>query len=132
MPTTSVFNFYALKEKRLMSQIVPYNITLKIKAFDLFQLLKICRYVKKMCELLVSGSQSTVFLPVKKKHFTVCRSPHVHKKSRTQLLYKRHKVVLTFKVPNFESYSLLLFFFKTSVLPGVEFELCVSENTFIL
>lgn len=115
-----------------MSQILPYNITLKIKAFDFFQLLKICRYIEKMCELLVSVPQSTVFLPVKKKHFSVCRSPHVHKKARTQLIYKRHKVVLTFQTPHFESYSLLMFFFKTSVLPGVEFELCVSENTFIL
>lgn len=115
-----------------MNPIFPYNITLKIKAFDFLQLLKICKYIKKMSELLISGPQGTALLPVKKKHFSVCRSPHVHKKSRTQLIYKRHKVVLTFRTPYFENYFLLLFFFKTSVLPGVEFELCVSENTFIL
>lgn len=115
-----------------MNKAYPYHITLKIKAFDILQLFKICKYIKKISERLTSSAPNSIFLPLKKKHFSLCRSPHVHKKSRTQLVYKRYKAVLYFQTANFKSYSLLLFFFKTSVLPGVEFELCVREKAYIV
>lgn len=110
----------------------PYNISLKIKCFDIAQLHKICTYVTKMCEYCGAQCLGLSFLPVKKKHISVCRSPHIHKKSRTQLVYKRHKAIVCFGLYKTHTLQETLFFFKTSILPGVEYELCITEKAYIL
>ncbi len=109
----------------------PYKVSLKIKAFDAAQLFKICVYIKKMCSVSGAHKIKMVFLPQKKKHITVCRSPHIDKKSREQFLYKRYKVSLSFNCSSVSALHTVLFFFKTSYLPGIEYQLSVQEKAYI-
>ena len=109
----------------------PYKVSLKIKAFDTGQLYKIFVYIKKMCMICGAHKIKMAFLPIKKTHITVCRSPHIDKKSREQFIQKRHKLILSFCLSNLSALHTVLFFFKTSYLPGVEYEVSVREKAYI-
>ena len=53
-----------------------YKLSLKIKGFDISQLLKICLYIKKICYICGARSVNIAFLPVKKKtHFHLSFPP---------------------------------------------------------
>ncbi|XBT18151.1 MAG: 30S ribosomal protein S10 [Candidatus Shikimatogenerans sp. Tser] len=76
------------KKKRLKIKIYSYNILL-INTF----INKIIRIIYEYKGEFIGP----IFLPTKKKIFTILKSPHVHKKSREQFVFSIHKRLLIIK-----------------------------------
>ncbi|WXB47372.1 MAG: 30S ribosomal protein S10 [Candidatus Shikimatogenerans sp. Tmey] len=72
-------------------KIISYNFIL----FNLF-INKIFKIVKNYQGIVIGP----IFLPTKKKIFTILRSPHVHKRSREQFILSIHKRLLIIKNSN--------------------------------
>lgn len=66
-------------------------IKVKIISFNNLLLNKFIKKVYKIVYFNNSKIIGPVYLPTKKKKFTVLRSPHVHKKSREQYILNIHK-----------------------------------------
>jgi len=71
---------------------------LKVKSYHPAYLNKFCLSVITQLSALFEVDTHVVYLPQKKEHFTVLRSPHVDKKARDQFertTYKRLIVIKT-------------------------------------
>lgn len=121
---------YSLSSQKIVYSY-PYKVSLKIKAFDKAQLSKVYAYIKKMCIFCGAQNIKMAYMPCKKTYITVCRSPHIDKKSREQFIKKRHKCTLSFCMPNLSALHTALYFFKTSYLPGVQISVSVIERAYL-
>jgi small subunit ribosomal protein S10 len=80
----------------------------------------------KLCNTKVIG------LPVKKKIYTVLRSPHKDKKSREQFESRRWKAQIIINAENNKNMASLLFFLiKNSEFPGVELQVSLIKNSYL-
>lgn len=68
-----------------------------------------------------------VFLPSKKKIYTVCRSPHIDKKSREQLKILQYKKKIIAMSNNLLAICLLLHTIRISEFPGVQLHIVIQH-----
>ena len=68
-----------------------------------------------------------VFLPTKKKIYTVCRSPHIDKKSREQFNILQYKKKIIATSHNILAVCLLLHTIRISEFPGVQLHIVIQH-----
>ena len=68
-----------------------------------------------------------VFLPIKKNIYTVCRSPHIDKKSREQFKILQYKKKIIATSNDILTVCLLLHTIRVSEFPGVELHLVIQH-----
>lgn len=66
---------------------------------------------------------SQIPLPVRKKVYTVLRSPHIDKKSREQFERRQYTRLLKITSPSAEVFSEVIDQLKTKMLPGISLQI---------
>lgn len=79
------------------------NVYIQIKAYHPFYINRFVLLSQIEAQKLNIEGLNKVFLPKKKEHFTVLRSPHVDKKARDQFERVTHKRLLTLQLAYRES-----------------------------
>ena len=74
--------------------------------------------------------ESFVSLPIKRKRYTVLRSPHIDKKSREHFEWKQNKVKVFLAFERSEEWGLFLFILGNAKLPGVQLLISCQYSTF--
>ncbi len=75
------------------------DLQIQIKAFHPFYINRFVSLSQMEAQKINLSEMKNVFLPKKKEHFTVLRSPHVDKKARDQFERITHKRLLALKLP---------------------------------
>ena len=91
------------------------------------KILQINNYLKNLPE---KNMERVVSLPTCKKKYTVLRSPHIDKKSREQIEWKRYKKSIFLFFEKKKTASLFLFLLKNSKFSGVQVEINIKHSTF--
>lgn len=73
---------------------------------------------------------NSISLPLKRKRFTVLRSPHIDKKSREHFELRSRKTRLSFSFTQKRFLSFFIFLLKNSKFPASQLELCLTDSTF--
>lgn len=114
------------------------KIYITIKSFEWCHIQNTIMFIKKIQILLNLNlenkvkSLNMINLPKKRKLFTVLRSPHIDKKSREQFEFIHYKKKLIIKNKNVNNAALFVFLLKNSEFPGVEIEISLIYNSFLI
>ena len=103
-----------------------------IKSFQWSHIQKTLFKINEIIVFLKLSNFKVIGLPIKKKLYTVLRSPHKDKKSREQFEFKRWKtqiIINTGKRKNMD--SLFFFLVKNSEFPGVELQVSLIKKTYL-
>ncbi len=107
-----------------------YNVSLKMKSFDLENLIQCEKYLLSIFNFLNLDQVKHQVQPRTAKKITVCRSPHLDKKSREQFQILTYKKKL---ICSFSSKLVFLFFLdllKDITCIGIELELLIDYPHF--
>ena len=85
---------------------------------------------EKNIPLSFKKQENSISLPLKRKRFTVLRSPHIDKRSREHFELKNMKTRLSFSFTEKRFFSFFVFLLKNSKFPASQLELCLTSSTF--
>ena len=105
---------------------------INIKSFQWSHIQKTIYKINEMALFLKLNNSKIIGLPIKKKLYTVLRSPHKDKKSREQFESKRWKVQIIIDLAKKKYMSSLVFFLiKNSEFPGVELQISLKKTSYL-
>ena len=105
---------------------------INIKSFQSSHIQKTISKIDEIISFLKLKNKIIIGLPIKKKLYTVLRSPHKDKKSREQFESKRWKAqIIINSVKNKNMASLFFFLLKNSEFPGVELDICLVKTSYL-
>jgi ribosomal protein S10 len=105
---------------------------INIKSFHWIHIQKTIYQIHEILIFLKLNNYKSIGLPIKKKLYTVLRSPHKDKKSREQFEFKRWKTKIIINIAKKKNMANLLFFLlKNSEFPGVELQVSLIQNSYL-
>lgn len=106
-----------------------FKIIIHFKTFNYKLLNKIINIILYKGLLLNFNIKGPIFLPTKKKLFTVLKSPHVNKKARNQFQLAIHKrmLILYINKSELETFKLFLNFIK-NLSSGFQIKIIYKNN----
>lgn len=105
---------------------------INIKSFQWSHIQKTIYKIDEMICFLKLNNKKIIGLPIKKKLYTVLRSPHKDKKSREQFESKRWKAqIIIDSVKKKNMASLFFFLLKNSEFPGVELDISLVKTSYL-
>ena len=109
-----------------------YEIYINIKSFKSNYIKMSVLKINEILFLLKKTHIKIIGLPIKKKLYTVLKSPHKDKKSREQFQLKRWKIKILIKLDSKTKITNLFFFLlKNSEFPGVEMQIFFKKKSYI-
>lgn len=103
-----------------------------IKSFQWSHVQKTISKINEIIVFLKLSNYKVIGFPIKKKLYTVLRSPHKDKKSREQFESKRWKAQIIIDAGKKKSMDNLLFFLvKNSEFPGVELQVSLIKKSYL-
>ncbi len=107
-----------------------YKVSLNLKSFDLENLVQCQFYLVSVLKFLNLDQIKHQVRQKKYKKITVCRSPHIDKKSREQFQIITHRKTLVCRIQNSSVFLLVIEILKNIKFGGVELELVIDYSTF--
>lgn len=105
---------------------------INIKSFQWSHIQKAIYKINEITSFLKLNNHKVIGLPIKKKLYTVLRSPHKDKKSREQFESKRWKAqIIIDSVKKKNMASLFFFLLKNSEFPGVEIQISLVKTSYL-
>jgi len=105
---------------------------INIKSFQSSHIQKAVYKINEIICFLKLNKQKVIGLPIKKKLYTVLRSPHKDKKSREQFESKRWKAQIIINLVKKKNMASLLFFLlKNSEFSGVQLQICLVKTSYL-
>lgn len=107
-----------------------YKVCFNLKSFDLDSLSRCENYLLSIFKFVNLNPIKHQVNPQRCQKITVCRSPHIDKKSREQFQLVTHKKTLECTLPNRNLVFLLLEILKDIKFVGIELELVTDFSSF--
>ena len=107
-----------------------YQISFKFKSFDLDTLNQCEKFLLAILRFCNLDQVKNQHHPRKCKKITVCRSPHIDKKSREQFQILTYKKTLVYQLSDHNVVLVLFEILKTSNFLGSEVECSLDYSTF--
>lgn len=109
-----------------------YKICINIKSFKPSYIKRSILKINEILFFLKKTHIKIIGLPIKKKLYTVLKSPHKDKKSREQFQLKRWKSKIIIELDSKTKITnLFLFLLKNSEFPGVEMQIFLIKKSYI-
>ena len=133
--SSSFFLFYKKKQKKVIIKFrleanSMYQISFKFKSFDLDTLNQCEKFLLAILRFCNLDQVKNQHHPRKCKKITVCRSPHIDKKSREQFQILTYKKTLVYQLSDHNVVLVLFEILKTSNFLGSEVECSLDYSTF--
>jgi len=105
---------------------------INIKSFQWDHIQKAIYKIHEIALFLKLNDYRIIGLPIRKKLYTVLRSPHKDKKSREQFESRRWKARIIINTGKSRNITNLLFFLlKNSEFSGVELQVCFVQSSYL-